>query len=130
MYTCLVLYYVIIGRGQRLNIGRLLAKTSPKIYPCLVKYYFLTGRGERLDIGWLLAATSPKLCSCLVLYYILTGRGERLDVGWLLAETSPYMWASLGVGLSVSLSGKNYLVGDTVLPQLYFWFFQVLIRYR
>jgi hypothetical protein len=85
-----------------------------------VLYYVLTGRGDRLDIGRLLANTSPKLYTCPVLYYILTGRGERLDVGWLLAETSPYMWASLGVGLSVSLSGKNNIVGDTVLPHLYF----------
>ncbi len=88
--------------------------------------------GEILEMGWLLAKTSPKLYTCLVLYYILTGRGERLDVGWLLAETSPYMWASLGVGLSVSLSGKNYLSGDAVRYSLNYssWFFPVLIRYR
>merc|ERR1711997_237434 len=40
----------------------------------------------------------------VVLYYILTGRGERLSIGWLLSETSPYMWACIGVALSVSLS--------------------------
>merc|ERR1711997_1255370 len=40
----------------------------------------------------------------IVLYYILTGRGERLSIGWLLSETSPYMWACIGVALSVYLS--------------------------
>jgi len=40
----------------------------------------------------------------VALYYVLSGRGERLSIGWLLAETSPYMWACLGIAISVSFS--------------------------
>jgi len=38
------------------------------------------------------------------LYYMLTGQGGRFDIGWFIGQTSPFMWASVGVGLSIALS--------------------------
>jgi len=38
------------------------------------------------------------------LYYVLSGQGSRFDIGWFLGSTSPYLWATVGVGLSISLS--------------------------
>ena len=54
------------------------------------------------------------------LYYNLSGIGTRFDFGWVLSAISPYMWAGLGVGLSVSLSILGaawgiFLVGSSVL---------------
>merc|ERR1712241_1438185 len=63
--------------------------------------------GYRTGVG----STLATILVIVGLYYLLTGRGERIDFGWFLAETSPYMWASLGVGLAVSLSVVGAALG-------------------
>lgn len=40
----------------------------------------------------------------VILFYILTGRGEKLSIGWFLTQATPYMWATLGIALSVAFS--------------------------
>jgi len=62
------------------------------------------GYGCNRVCGGIVGSLITSVLIIIVLYYILTGRGERLSIGWVLSETSPYMWACIGVALSVSLS--------------------------
>lgn len=47
----------------------------------------------------------------IVLFYLLSGKGEVLSIGWFLESISPYLWASVGIGLSVALSVVGAAIG-------------------
>lgn len=56
------------------------------------------------NIAYSIVATVSTIFTFIVFWYLLTDQIYRLDPGWLLEAISPYMWANVGIAMSIALS--------------------------
>ena len=67
--------------------------------------------GRLATTQYVVYSTFVGIVTIIGLFYVLSGRGQRFDFGWLLSEISPFMWASMGIGLAISLSVVGAALG-------------------